>query len=128
MRTEIELEPGDAGEDCSVIAVTGELDLSAATQFARTLSRAADSPAQGLMVDLSNCSFIDSTGVSLLLNASRRQTRAREGLAIVCPNPTPYRVFEITGTLDTLNVVADRAAGRVAIERSRRALTQATDQ
>ena len=127
MNTEIELEPGDAGEDCSVIAVTGELDLSAASRFAITLSRAADSPAEGLMVDLSNCSFIDSTGVSLLLNASRRQTRAREGLAIVCPNPTPHRVFEMTGTLDTLNVVADRAAGRAAIDRSHQSLVQASE-
>jgi anti-sigma B factor antagonist len=127
VNTEIELEPGDAGDDCSVIAVTGELDLSAASKFARTLSRAAASPPEGLMVDLSNCSFIDSTGVSLLLNASRRQTRAREGLAIVCPNPTPFRVFEITGTLATLNVVADRAAGRDAIERSRQALSQASE-
>jgi anti-sigma B factor antagonist len=127
VNTEIELEPGDAGDDCSVIAVTGELDLSAASKFARTLSRAAVSPPEGLMVDLSNCSFIDSTGVSLLLNASRRQTRAREGLAIVCPNPTPYRVFEITGTLATLNVVVDRAAGRDAIERSRQALSQPSE-
>jgi hypothetical protein len=63
--------------------------------------------------------------VSLLLNAYRRQTRAREGLAVVCPNPTPLRVFEITGTLNTLNVVADRAAAQAAIERSRDRLAQA---
>ena len=76
-------------------------------------------------MDLSGCGFIDSTGVSLLLNASRRQTRAREGLAVLCPNPTPLRVFEMTGTMDTLNVVTDRAAADAAIEQSRAALAQA---
>jgi anti-sigma B factor antagonist len=128
VQSKIELDLGDPGAQYSVIAVTGELDLSVATVFARSLSRAADGPAGGVMVDLSTCSFIDSTGVSLLLNASRRQTRAREGLAVVCPNATPLRVFEITGTLDTLNVVADRAAGEAAIERSREALGQASGQ
>ena len=108
-----------------MIAVIGELDLSGASVFAGSLRRAYEAPAGGVMVDLSDCGFIDSTGVSLLLNACRRQTRNREGLAVVCPNPTPHRVFEITGTIDTLNVVADHAAGAAAIERSRDTLAQA---
>jgi hypothetical protein len=61
------------------------------------------------------------------LNASRRQTRAREGMAVVCPNPTPHRVFEITGTVGTLNVVGDYTEAERAIERSRDALGQAGD-
>jgi len=108
-----------------VIAVTGELDLSGASVFAGSLRQAYEGPAGGVMVDLSNCGFIDSTGVSLLLNACRRQTRMREGLAVVCPNPTPLRAFEITGTIDTLNVVADRTAGEAAIERSRNTFAEA---
>ena len=127
MRGSIELDLGLAEDLYSVIAVTGELDLSMASAFARALNGAAGGPAGGVLIDLSTCSFIDSTGVSLLLNASRRQTRDREGLAVVCPNPTPYRVFEITGTLGTLNVVTDRAAGKAAIERSREALAQAPE-
>ena len=125
MRSRIELNLGDPGDIYSVIAVTGELDLSGATTFADSLRRAYEGPAGGVLVDLTDCGFIDSTGVSLLLNACRRQTRAREGLAVVCPNPTPLRVFEITGTIDTLNVVADRAAGQAAIERSRETFAEA---
>jgi anti-sigma B factor antagonist len=121
----IELDLGDPGDTYSVIAASGELDLSTASLFADSLRRAYDGPAGGVLVDLTDCGFIDSTGVSLLLNACRRQTRAREGIAVVCPNPTPRRVFEITGTLDTLNVVADMTAGAEAIERSRDKLAQA---
>lgn len=105
--------------------MTGELDLSAASVFSEMLRRAAEEHPGGLLIDLSNCGFIDSTGISLLLNASRRQTRAREGMAVLCPNPTPHRVFEITGTLDTLNVVEKSAAAEAAIARSRDALAQA---
>ena len=124
MGSRIELDLGDPGDTYSVVTASGELDLSTASVFADSLRRAYEGPAGGVLVDLTGCGFIDSTGVSLLLNACRRQTRAREGLAVVCPNPTPRRVFEITGTLDTLNVVADRAAAEAAIERSRAALAQ----
>jgi len=125
LASRIELLPGDAGASYSVIAVTGELDLSAASVFSEMLRRAAEEHPGGLLIDLSNCGFIDSTGISLLLNASRRQTRAREGMSVLCPNPTPRRVFEITGTLDTLNVVEENAAAEAAIARSRDALAQA---
>ena len=125
MATRIELLPGDSGASYSVIAVAGELDLSAASVFSEVLRRAAEEHPGGLVVDLSNCGFIDSTGISLLLNASRRQTRAREAMAVVCPNPTPHRVFEITGTLATLNVVQDLAAAETALVRLREALDQA---
>jgi anti-anti-sigma factor len=125
LASSIELHPADSGASYSVIAVTGELDLSAASVFSEMLRRAAEEHPGGLLIDLSNCGFIDSTGISLLLNASRRQTRAREGMAVLCPNPTPHRVFEITGTLATLNVVEDDAAAEGAIARSRAALAQA---
>ena len=110
-----------------MIAVTGELDLSAASVFAEVLRRTSEEHPGGLLIDLSNCGFIDSTGISLLLNACRRQTRTREGMAVLCPNPTPHRVFEITGTLTTLNVVEDYADAEGAIERARDALAQAGD-
>jgi anti-anti-sigma factor len=127
MASRIELQPGNTGASDSVIAVTGELDLSSASVFSEVLRRAAEEHPGGLVIDLSNCGFIDSTGISLLLNASRRQTRTREGMAVVCPNPTPHRVFEITGTLATLNVVGDHTAAEAAVARSREALAQAPD-
>ena len=125
MATRIELLPGDSGASYSVIAVAGELDLSAASVFSEVLRRAAEAHPGGMVIDLSNCGFIDSTGISLLLNASRRQTRAREAMAVVCPNPTPHRVFEITGTLATLNVAEDLVGAEAALARSRDALGQA---
>jgi anti-anti-sigma factor len=123
----IQLQPGDAGDSYSVIAVAGELDLSAASVFADALRRASEQHPGGALIDLTNCGFIDSTGISLLLNASRRQTRAREGMAVLCPNPTPRRVFEITGTVSTLNVVTHQAAAEAAIESTRLALAQAPE-
>ena len=122
MGTKIDFIPGIAGESCNRINVRGELDLLTVSVFTHALDQAAGGQAGGVIVDLGECGFIDSTGVSLLLNATRRQTREREGFAVVCPNPTPLRVFEITGTIDTLNVVSDYASAEEAVVKTREAL------
>ncbi|MFL5867660.1 MAG: STAS domain-containing protein [Thermoleophilaceae bacterium] len=97
-------EDGDPG--LRRVIVDGEIDLAAATQLQARLADAGQDAGGVVIVDLSECLFIDSRGLSTLLNAARRLTRSRGALAVVCPNATPRRVFEITGTVDTLNVAA----------------------
>jgi anti-anti-sigma factor len=88
------------------VVVEGEIDLAASEQLQAGLAEAGRDAEAVVIVDLNECLFIDSRGLSTLLNAARRLTRQRGALAVVCPNPTPRRVFEITGTVDTLNVAA----------------------
>jgi len=52
------------------------------------------------VLDLTPTEFIDSTGLSVLLNGLRKVTRQRGRMALVCTNPTVLRLFEIT-RLDT---------------------------
>ena len=52
------------------------------------------------MLDLTGVEFIDSTGLSVLLNGTAPRDPRRGRLAIVCTNPTVLRLFEIT-RLDT---------------------------
>ncbi len=124
MGSRIELDLRDSDDGINTVVVVGELDFATTSVLAERLSRAADR-GSALLVDLSGCTFIDSTGISMLLNACRRQTRAREGMAVICPNPTPLRVFEITGTVDTLQVVPSRAAAEAAIARMQQAFAPA---
>jgi anti-sigma B factor antagonist len=111
------------------VIVKGEIDLAASAELQTRLAEASRGPAAVVIVDLSECLFIDSRGLSTLLNAARRLTRTRGALAVVCPNATPRRVFEITGTSDTLNVAAtDEEARLMALawrERLSRAVTSA---
>jgi anti-anti-sigma factor len=88
------------------VVVEGEIDLAASDDLQARLADAGRDAGVVVLVDLSGCLFIDSRGLSTLLNAARRLTRQRGALAVVCPNATPRRVFEITGTVDTLNVAA----------------------
>jgi anti-sigma B factor antagonist len=83
-------------ERALVVAVTGEIHASTAPQFSDRLKAAIDSGRSLLILDLSGVSFIDSTGLSVLLNGLRRVTRAGGRMTIVCTNPTVLRLFEIT--------------------------------
>jgi anti-sigma B factor antagonist len=101
-------------DDSSIrhVAVDGEIDLLRSDELRARLAEASDGGGSVVIVDLSRCLFIDSRGLSTLLNAARRLTRSGGALAVVCPNPTPYRVFEVTKTRDTLNVATTDAEAR----------------
>jgi anti-sigma B factor antagonist len=51
-----------------------------------------------VLIDLSDCSFIDSTGLSVLVHARSRLLDDGDGqLEICCPDPQVRRLLEITG-------------------------------
>jgi anti-sigma B factor antagonist len=85
-----------------VIAVRGELDLSTAPELEGPLEEAIAAGDASVLVDLSECEFIDSTGIALIVRAWQRLDRAAdgdgEGRVVICSyNDQVRRVLEITG-------------------------------
>ena len=82
----------------TAVAVAGEVTFSNVVDFDRALGEALDAGAQNLVVDLTDVTFIDSSGLSSLLTASARArdgggvrgARARAGRAAV-DLPLPRR-------------------------------------
>jgi anti-sigma B factor antagonist len=68
-----------------------------------------------VVLDLTAVEFIDSTGLSVLLNGLRRVTRVRGAMVIACANPTVLRLFEITKLDSTFDIVknCDEAIERI---------------
>jgi anti-sigma B factor antagonist len=97
---DFDLAEDDVDERTHVIAVTGEIHVSTAPEFSSRLNSAIARGKTAVVLDLSGVEFIDSTGLSVILNGLRRVTRQRGRMAIVCTNPTVLRLFEIT-RLDT---------------------------
>src|SRR4051794_18075012 len=91
-----------------VITVSGEIHVSTAPEFSRRLNAAIALGKTGLVLDLTPPEFIDSTGLSVLLNGLRRVTRQRGRMALVCTNPTVLRLFEITRLDSTFDIHATR--------------------
>jgi anti-sigma B factor antagonist len=104
-----------AGADGVVVAAAGELHMSTAPALGAHLRAAVRDGASRLVIDLSAVQFIDSTGLGVLLNASREIARAGGELALVCSNPTVLRLFTITGTDATLAIHATRDAALRAV-------------
>jgi anti-sigma B factor antagonist len=101
------IQEHDAGGRVTVVEVGGEIHVSTAPEFDGILSAAIDGGRTSLVLDLSDVMFIDSTGLSVLLNALRRVTRAGGQMALVCTNLTVLRLFEITRLDSTFAIHAE---------------------
>jgi anti-sigma B factor antagonist len=93
------VEVGDLQEGLRTVAVRGELDLSTAPALEGPLNETLDSGEGSVLIDLSECEFIDSTGIALLVRAWQRLEAGENGRAmVICShNDQVLRVLEITG-------------------------------
>jgi anti-sigma B factor antagonist len=98
----------EAVGDAHVIAARGEIDQVSARLVADALRRATLAGEGDVVLDMSETNFIDSAGISTLLNGLRRLTRQRRKLIVVCPPGPPRRVFETLGLMGTFDLVSSR--------------------
>jgi anti-sigma B factor antagonist len=84
-----------------VVSVMGEVDLATAPALERTLRGVAENRTGEVIVDLSGCRFLDSSGLRALIATRSRLERSKRPLALVLPNASVLRIFQITG-LDEL--------------------------
>lgn len=97
-----------------VIEVSGEVDLATASTLERELLR-AEQAHWVVAIDLTNVSFLDSTGLHAIMDANLRLRDRGGRLLIVQGPPQVSRVFELTGLSDHLDLVPDEAElGRLA--------------
>ena len=85
--------------DTAVVRIVGELDLAAAPRLQEAFSDAQT--ATQIVIDLSGCTFIDSSGVRVLADLGRDLSARGGRVDLVATNPSVLRVLEITG-IDTV--------------------------
>jgi anti-anti-sigma factor len=103
-----------------VIAVRGELDLSTAPELEGPLEEATATGDATVLIDLTECEFIDSTGIALIVRAWQRLDRAAEGegrgRVVICSgNEQVRRVLEITGLELSIPIHEKREAALAAL-------------
>ena len=84
------------------ISVQGELDLATADLLERELVRVEGTDALSIVLDLSGLTFVDSTGVRLLISAHARSRADSNRLTLLRGPSSVQRVFELTGVLNIL--------------------------
>lgn len=88
--------PGSAG-DVQVLDVQGEVDVYTAPTLREQLTALVDGGASNLVADLTGTSFIDSTGLGVLVAGQNRAGAAGGALRVVCAQERILKLFRITG-------------------------------
>jgi|Tabmets5t2r1_1033131.scaffolds.fasta_scaffold73661_2 anti-sigma B factor antagonist len=96
----------DSVEEARVIRARGEVDMSSVGELRRQIDAARGDGAATLL-DLSEVTFMDSTGLHLLIEASRRAETDGWPSFVIRPSPPVRRLLEVSGTLGMLPVVVD---------------------
>ena len=87
----------------AVLNVAGEVDLLTAGLLRTRLEEASQHSVR-VVVDLSEVTFIDSSGLNVLVEAYLRAGQLPEAFVLRSPTPTVARVLSITGLADVLTI------------------------
>ena len=91
------------------IEFEGELDIATTASADSELRRVEEAGPRVIVLDLRRLTFMDSTGLRLLVSADARAREAEYRLAIVRGPAAVQRVLELTGLDARLDVIDDPA-------------------
>ncbi len=111
---ELEIELGSDGP-AQVVRIRGELDLASAPKLAEVLGRLDPSPSGRLVIDLAECKFIDSAGLSAILHGVQALGDAGGSIRIACPEGHLRDLLRITAIDQSIPVVATRDEALAAL-------------
>jgi anti-sigma B factor antagonist len=89
-----------------VLVVEGELDITTSPLLDKALVRALGTNATRIVVDLDAVSFIDSTGLHVLIRRAGTED-SRPRIRLTRGSPQVQRLFELSGAADFLPFVSE---------------------
>ncbi|RYG63980.1 anti-sigma factor antagonist [bacterium] len=102
----------------TVVEVGGEIDLHSAPQLRAELLKAVEAVTPRVVIDLGEVTFIDSTGIGVLVGALKRAREKGGALNFCGIQSRVKRVFEITGLMSALPLFESREAATQAFGES----------
>jgi anti-anti-sigma factor len=97
------------------VEIAGELEIGGIDVVRAELGELDLAETVGIVVDLGDCTFLDSTGIGLLFHLAMRTHERRRRLAVVAP-PEHHRILAMAALERACLLVEDRAAAFAAFE------------
>lgn len=86
-----------AEDDVQVVEAAGELDANSAARLRGALDEVFAAGHRSVVVDLEGITFIDSSGLSVLIYAYKQSTEREGRLTLRSPSATVVRLLDMTG-------------------------------
>jgi anti-anti-sigma factor len=121
LSTDFAPTPSQLAAGALVVEVHGELDTTNSFDVRERLLASVWDGCGVMVVDLTQCGFLDSRGLGCLIEASHRLVEEGGAFAIVCPEAGmgPSRILRVAGVTDHLPVLESRAAVDAAVASAR---------
>ncbi|HEX2999495.1 MAG TPA: STAS domain-containing protein [Armatimonadota bacterium] len=98
-----------------VIQLVGEVDIYTCPQLKETILHLIDEGNYHIVIDMEKVPYIDSAGLGVLVGARRRVGEHDGSISIVNPNPSVFKVLEITRLTKIFDVFQDKEKALTAI-------------
>jgi anti-sigma B factor antagonist len=108
---ELEIQTERSQGLCEV-ALNGEIDVYTAPKLKAELVGLIDAGCTNVVVDLENVSFIDSSGLGVLVSALRRAHERDGAVRLLCTRDNILKIFHITGLDKVFPVFSDPVEAR----------------
>jgi anti-anti-sigma factor len=89
--------------DTHTVSVSGEMDVANAGGVEQELTRVEATDAPAIVLDLGGLTFIDSTGIRMLLMADTRSGSDSDRVILRSPSEAVLRVLHLAGLEDRLH-------------------------
>jgi anti-sigma B factor antagonist len=99
LNEQLDIETSTLTPDQRLLVVRGEIDYRTAPTLHAAIDSALDGVARRLVLDLEGVTFIDSSGLAVLIDASTRAS-----VVLRHPSTAVERVIAVTGLSSTLHV------------------------
>jgi len=90
--------------DCTVVEVSGEVDVYTASMLREKLADLIDADHTDLVVDLTRVGFLDSTGLGVLVGALKKIRGFGGRLQLVIDQEKVMKVFRITALTQVFSI------------------------
>jgi anti-sigma B factor antagonist len=93
---ELDVSTEHSGGSCA-LALTGEVDVYTSPRLKQELGDLVDAGCMDIVIDLNGLTFIDSSGLGVLVSALRRIKERGGTMRLVCTKEAILKIFRITG-------------------------------